>query len=96
MNKTHLPTNKIYKRELLRRDPRAKVLCGKKNVILEGLLCLDEFDVTILLDIEYIQSQECLYNAALVENTRRRSYLTKGHRAQTQQILIVYVFWRLC
>ena len=56
MNKTTLPMNKIYKRELLCRDPRANGLRGKKNVILEGLLCLDEFAVTISLDIEYIQS----------------------------------------
>ena len=80
LNKNLLPTNKMYKRELMRRQPTAKSLRGKKNAVLELLLCSGTFAVEDIADIQYIKEQELKTNSAIVDRGKEQLVLAERAR----------------
>ena len=79
LNKNLLPTNKMYKRELMRHQPTANFLRGKKTV-LELLLCSSTFVVENIVDIQYIQEQELKINSAIIEKDKEQLVLAERAR----------------
>jgi len=77
---TFLPTIKFLKQELLRRDPQANKIRGRKQAELVALLLGEEFEVTDEIDITFITERELQLRTLLEDKERETEALTERSR----------------